>query len=104
LALARYAVEDGRAQPLPGAYVEDVPVQWSLDGESLFVRRGNTFPVRIERLEVATGKRTLWRELRPPEGAGVFGISSVVIAPDGKSYAYTFASSVGALYLAEGLR
>jgi len=38
------------------------------------------------------------------EAAGVFAISSVVVTPDGKSYAYTFASSIGSLYLAEGIR
>ena len=28
----------------------------------------------------------------------------VYLTPDGKSYVYSFASSIGSLYLAEGLR
>ncbi|MCA1561509.1 MAG: hypothetical protein LC753_10290 [Acidobacteria bacterium] len=59
---------------------------------------------RVERLEISTGKRTLWKELRPADRAGVFGISNVIVAPDGKSYAYTVASSVGSVYLAEGIK
>ena len=46
-------------------------------------------PARIERVEVATGRRQLWKELRPADPAGVFGITSVVVTPDGTSYAYT---------------
>jgi hypothetical protein len=61
-------------------------------------------PARIERLEIATGRRQPWKELRPADPAGVFGITSVVVTPDGMSYAYTFASSIGSLYLAEGVR
>jgi len=61
-------------------------------------------PARIERVEIATGRRLPWKELRPVDPAGVFGINSVVVTPDGGSYAYTFASSIGSLYLAEGIK
>ena len=44
------------------------------------------------------------RRLRPADPAGVFGITNVVITPDGTSYAYTFSSALGSLYLAEGIR
>jgi hypothetical protein len=42
------------------------------------------------------------RLLQPADPAGALDISSVVVAPDGRSYAYTLASQVGTLYLAEG--
>ena len=51
-----------------------------------------------------SGARHPWKELRPADPAGVFNISSVVVTPDGKSYAYTFSSSIGNLYLAEGVK
>ena len=57
-----------------------------------------------EGVPYATGRRQPWKELRPADPAGVFHISSVVVTPDGRSYAYTFASSIGSLYLAEGIR
>ena len=40
----------------------------------------------------------------PGDPAGVGGIGGVLVTPDGKSYAYSFSSSIGSLYLAEGLR
>ena len=102
--LALYAIDGGPPRPVAGGQADDHPLRWSADGRSLFVRRGLGMPARIERVEVATGRRQLWKELRPADPAGVFGIGSVVVTPDGKSYAYTFSSSIGSLYLAEGLR
>ena len=101
---ALYPVDGGPPRSIPGALIEDVPRRWSADGQSLFIRRGSDLPARIERLDIATGRRSLWKELQPAERAGVFGITGVIVTPDGRSYAYTVASSVGALYLAEGLK
>ena len=99
-----YAVDGGSPRPLPGGRGDDGPLRWAADGRSLYVRRGTGMPARVERVEIATGRRQLWKELRPADPAGVFDIRSVVVTPDGKSYAYTFASSIGSLYLAEGIR
>ena len=100
--LSLYAVDGGPARPVPGAIPEDQPLRWSVDGRALFVRRGVGLPARVERVEVATGRRQLWKELHPADPAGVFDISSILVSPDGKSYAYSFASQIGTLYLAEG--
>jgi eukaryotic-like serine/threonine-protein kinase len=102
--LALYAVDGGPARPVPGGTPEDEPLRWSADGRSLFVRRGSGVPARVERVEIATGRRQPWKVLQTADPAGVFDISSVVITPDGRSYAYTFASQIGTLYLAEGWR
>jgi hypothetical protein len=80
------------------------PVQWSADGRSLYaVEPAFGAPLRIFRIDVATGAETLWKELQPPEPTGVAVIPEVVIAPDGKSYAYSFTQMLGDLYLATGL-
>jgi hypothetical protein len=98
------------ARPMPGANPDDVPLRWSSDGQWLFVQREGTVQERrkiaawIDRIEVATGARQPWKELVPPDPTGIFGIGRVFVAADGKSYAYQFGSSIGSLYLAEGLR
>jgi hypothetical protein len=61
-------------------------------------------PAWIDRIEIATGRREVWKELMPADPTGVLGIGRAFVTPDGESYAYHFASSVGRLYLAEGLR
>jgi hypothetical protein len=77
----------------------------------LYVRRARTRPLHewgmpawIDRIEVATGTRQPWKALMPGDPTGVYGIRGVRVTPDGNSYAYHFISSIGSLYLAEGLR
>ena len=102
--LSIYPVDGGAPQILPGGRPDDEPLRWSPDSRWLFVRRGQGTIGLIERVEIATGRWSAWKEIRPTERAGLFGLHSFVITPDGKSYAYTFGSSIGSLYLAEGLK
>jgi hypothetical protein len=95
---------EGTARAIPGAQPGDEPLRFSLDGRVLFVRKAGDLPAQVDRVELATGSRTAWRSFQPADLAGVFGISSVVLAPDGQSYAYTFSSALGTLYLVEGVR
>ena len=102
--LALYPVDGGSPRPLPGSQADDEPLRFSADGRSLFVRRAGRMPACVERIDVVSGARHPWKELRPADPAGVFNISSVVVTPDGRSYAYTFSSAIGSLYLAEGVK
>ena len=108
--LMLYPVGGGLAGSVPGGAANDGPLRWSDDGRWLYVRRGSRvpgesgMPAWIDRIEIATGTRQPWRELMPGDLAGVAGIHRVLVTPDGKSYAYSFSSSIGSLYLVEGLR
>jgi hypothetical protein len=59
---------------------------------------------RVDLVDVKTGQRTLWREFRPPDPAGVLQVGPVVVAPDGVTYVYSYRRSLGELYLVTGLR
>jgi len=116
LGLRLYPVEGGSARPVMGGSPADEPLRFSAEGRWLYVLRGNSVATPgdasgqqgiaawIDRIEIATGTRQPWRELLPPGPTGVFAINAVHITPDGKSYSYSFVSSIGSLYLAEGLR
>ncbi|MGH9364886.1 MAG: protein kinase, partial [Thermoanaerobaculia bacterium] len=95
-------VEGGPPRPLAGFTEGDRPVRWSDDG-SLFVAQGN-MPVDIFRVDVATGRRSFWKRLAPPDAAGVHGLPQIVLTPDGKSYAYSCNRVLSDLYLVEGLK
>jgi hypothetical protein len=101
---------DGKSdpQPLAGYLDGDSLVQWSADGKFFFIREGGNLVLRIHRLDLATGVREFWKELVPPDPAVLVDIGSdpgqVRIAPDGKSYAYTYWTFAGELYLARGLK
>ena len=96
-------VESGELTPLPGAESNDLPIRFDAGGRSLFVARVSDGAPRIERLDLVTGERTTWRQLRPPDPTGLLSINSVVCTPDGESYAYSHLSEISVLYLVEGL-
>jgi Tol biopolymer transport system component len=77
---------------------------WSADGRSLFLRQlvGLT-AVKINRLDLASRREEMWKELRPPDPVGV-QIYDVVVAPDADAYAYSFQRDICTLYLVSGLR
>ena len=65
-------------------------LQWSADGRSLYAGDLSRIPVRIHLVDIATGKRTPWKELAPAGMLGVTNIPFVAITPDGRAYAYSY--------------
>jgi eukaryotic-like serine/threonine-protein kinase len=95
--------DGGQTRPIPGAEPNDIPIQWTPDGRSLYMAQfGN--PAKIFRLDIATGKRELWKVLTPADPSGVQGIGPIHITPDGKSYVYSVYRDLTDLYLVKGLK
>jgi Tol biopolymer transport system component len=95
-------------RPLAGYRDGDVLLQWSADGQFLFVREEGNLVLRVHKLELSTGTRQFWKEFVPPDPTVLIDIGSdpgqVRITPDGKSHAYTYWTFEGELYLAQGLK
>ena len=81
-------VDGGSLRPIPGLFGLLVPVQWSADGKGFYVYRMGEIPARVEKIDVESGRATLWKELAPPDTAGV-SVRAVTMTPDAKYYAYT---------------
>ncbi len=85
---------------------------WSSDGNSLFVGLGlqlgrpfsGNASFKVFRLDLATGKRELWREFVPPDQAGLTSFYNFTMTPDGRSYAYSYLYAPADLYLISGLK
>lgn len=60
--------------------------------------------MKIQRLDIATGALTPWKEIAPAGLAGVLGRPSIVINPAGDAYAYTVPRMMTDLFIVEGLR
>jgi len=99
-----YPLAGGEPSAIPGLTPEDTPTTWSADGRSLYVYRRRELPAKVYRLDLATGRKELWRELMPFDAAGVRAISPPLVTPDGKSYAYAYVRTLSDLYLVEGLK
>ncbi len=95
---------NGNARELSGTRPGDRPSRFSADGRSLFVFRRDEVPCKVWRVDLATGRRELFRELLPADPAGVVAVSEVQVLPDARGYAYSYFRLLSELYLAEGLR
>jgi Tol biopolymer transport system component len=98
-----YPVEGGEPRPAPGFQSEDQLIRWSADGKSLFTYAIG-MPGKIFRIGLETGRREAWKELTTSDPAGVWRIHPVMVTADGESYAYSYSSALGDLYLVEGAR
>jgi hypothetical protein len=97
-------VDGGAPVPVAGLSEGEYPIQWSPDARFLFTRRGGELHARIWRLEIATGKKELFREVAPSEPAGVTTIESLLVTPDGRSLAYGYVHNLSDLYVVSGLK
>jgi serine/threonine protein kinase/Tol biopolymer transport system component len=99
-----FPVASGEPKLIPGLLAGEAPVAWSADGRSLYIYRGGELPAKIYRLDIISGSRTLWKQLMPPDPAGVEYVGPILPAPDGTAYAYGYRRLLSDLYLVEGLR
>ncbi|HLN58751.1 MAG TPA: protein kinase [Thermoanaerobaculia bacterium] len=97
-----HAIEGGEALPIAGLEAGEIPVQWDSDGRSLYVHKRGGVPNKIWLLDPSSGARRPWRDISPPESVTTIG--RLLIARDGKSYAYGVQRVLSELYLIEGLR
>ena len=99
-----YPISGGEARPIPGLATGEEPVEWTADGHALYIYRPGELPAKVYRLDLATGERTLWRQLMPSDPAGVERIGPIRMTPDGKTYVYGYHRTLADLYLVEGLK
>src|SRR3984893_18573755 len=99
-----FPVPAGDPVPIRGLQAGEVPVAWTADGRSLYIYRGGELPAKVYRVEITTGNRVLWKQLTPPDPAGVEFVGPVLPTPDGKSYVYGYRRLLSDLYLVEGLQ
>ena len=99
-----YPIEGGTPQKLAGNTPGDVPIQWSADGHALYLYRGGDRQFQIYRHDIATGKSTLFKELKPADMAGIDDMNSVLVTPDGKWYAYSYQRTLSHLFIVDGVK
>ena len=97
-----YPVAGGDSEPVPSLDRDDRIVQWMPD-DAVLVYKMNELPARIYRVELASGARTVWRELAPPDPTGIYRVGRVRTSADGKAYAYSYYMQLVDLHVIEGL-
>jgi dipeptidyl aminopeptidase/acylaminoacyl peptidase len=92
------------AVPIAGLTGGDIPVGWTSDGMALYVARRGEMPANLYKVEIASGRKTVWKTLTPPDAAGVGTISSVLVTPDGATTVYSYEQTLSELYLVTGVK
>src|SRR6185436_2956076 len=82
----------------------DAVAGWGPDSASFLVWDRNKVPADVDRIDIATGKRTRLVTLQPPDPVGIAGLPMVQMTPDGTAYAYNVVRRLSELYLVEGLK
>jgi Tol biopolymer transport system component len=98
-----YSVQSGEGKPVLGLNQAEIAFGWTGDGKSVYVYRP-AVPALVYRVELAAGHRQLWKELNPPDPAGINFIRTPHISADGKAYAYNYNRVLSELFLVEGLK
>ena len=101
--LCVYPLNGSAVRLVIGLEPGETPIQWSADSSSIFVYDPGKLPASVYKLNVTTGQRTFFKEMTPPDRAGVDKIQSIRISHDEKSYAFSYASTTGTLYTLDGL-
>jgi hypothetical protein len=101
-ALVRYPLGGGEPQPLAVRLPEETcAIRASADKRFLFLAEPG-MPGRIDRFELATGRRIPWKILQPEDPAGLVGVHGIAVTPDGAAYAYRYLRFLQDLYVFGG--
>ncbi len=98
-----YAVDTQERREIAGGRDPGRLARWSADGEALYFVELEAASARLYGRDLATGERSLVREIRAPDPAGVTRFD-LYVARDGEAYAYTLDTQLTNLFLLENVR
>jgi len=87
---------------VPGLTQADILALWSADERSALVFQRAEIPYRLERVDLATGHRTLLQEFAPGDRTGLLSMREIFVTDDLRSYAYTAYYQVSSLFVSDG--
>jgi eukaryotic-like serine/threonine-protein kinase len=97
-----YSTDGAEPIGVKGLAAGEMPVAWTGDGRAVFVPVG-TPPRGIARLDLASGRREVVKDIRPADPV-LIGPINVMPTPDGRSYVANYDRTQTTLFLVEGLR
>lgn len=79
-------------------------MEFSADGNSLYVSRHGGMQAEFARIDLRSGHRTAIKAFAPGDLAGVGTIGPVLMAPDAKTFVFGYPRFLSDLYLVENVR
>ena len=87
-----------------GLTPEDDWIRWSVDGRAILVYDANEIPVRVQRVDIATGARRTVLTIEPANRSSLLSVPYVTLADDEQHYAYAAWRTRTQLFTIAGLR
>jgi hypothetical protein len=78
--------------------------RWTADGKGFLAYRPSEIPVKLERVDLATGRRDVVRSFSPGDLTGAVRIEQLLFADDENTYCYSATQRRSDLFLIEGAR
>jgi len=100
---AAYPLSGGAAEPVPGLREPDLPLQWTADGEALFVARSGEAVWTVRRLDLTSGAEQPWATIAPHDTAGL-RLTTLFITRNGRFWVRDYSRLLVDLFVAEGVR
>jgi Tol biopolymer transport system component len=97
------SLEGGEARPFTALDNQEVPITWSADNRAIFTEQRG-MPIKVFKIDLATGERSLWKEMMLTDPAGLRYISAPVLTPDARSYGYTYFRVLSQVYLVDNVK
>jgi Tol biopolymer transport system component len=98
-----FPLDGGPARHIPAVEPGYVLAQWSADSKELYVYRTGELPMKVQQLDIATGKMKPVRELVPTDLGGVVSIAPVITNVNASQFAYSYYQALSVLYVISGL-
>jgi eukaryotic-like serine/threonine-protein kinase len=99
-----FPIDGAEPREIPGAKPLEGVLQWTPDGRSVYMAARGEVPMRVDRVDLETGARELWREIAPSDMAGVTALHRLQVTPEGHAYAYSYTQLLSELHVVSGLR
>jgi hypothetical protein len=94
-----YPVAGGEPRPVAGLTAGDRVAAWIEQGLLVTSREARD---TVFLVDPVSGQRSRWRRILPADAAGIMDTGSLVVTPDGRSYAYWWHRALSDLYLVRG--
>jgi serine/threonine protein kinase/Tol biopolymer transport system component len=94
-----FSMGGGAPVHVESTYASDIGTRWTPDEKGFVVLSGHDRELHVDRVDVATGKRTSFRVVRPAELTGAINLSGVDATPDGRVVTYAIKYWLSQLYL-----
>ncbi len=96
------STDGGRSRPVDGLRIGDRQIAWSRDSQAIYVQRGFQAPATVERVALATGARSVVRQLAPEGESSITALYVTDWIDDGRWYAYYYTSLPSTLFVVSG--